>query len=207
MNKKKHIFSTLAVVAFLFLAAGSAKVNKLSCGAFNHTSYGETGGESDYYVLLNDGTKVYGDRKIKWHSGLIVKDVIKVDDQKFAIKDTRGYYANGTYFGRYKHEYVKRIIHGKLNVYYSEYWVSETTKDASGFTHTSSHLSCTHYVQVGDMGELEAIASTKDIKEYVKDCPIAYEMLDKKDKQIRKAIRRNSNYMNEVFIAYNNNCK
>lgn len=207
MNKKKNILSCTVAIAFLFMAAGSAKVNKIGCGAFAYTPSNESKEESDYYVLLNDGTKVFGDKKVKWQSGLIVKDIIKVDDQKFAIKETRGYFANGVFFGRYGHEYVRRIIHGKLNVYYKEEWVNTHTTDNNGVTRWHNELRCSHYAQVGETGELKPIADQNDIKELVQDCPIAYEMIDKKSKAIRKAIRKNRAYLNEIFMVYNNNCR
>ena len=73
----------MAAAAFLFLAAGSARVNKIHCGAFNKVSSGENRDEQNY-VVMNDGSRVQGE-KISWKSGLIVKDQIKIGDGKLVI--------------------------------------------------------------------------------------------------------------------------
>ena len=206
-NKKNNIYSIIAAVAFLFIAAGSAKVNKIHCGAFNYnSSSGEVNKESESYVLLNDGTQITG-KKISWKSGLIVKDQIRIDDQKFATRETRGYFSNGQYFGRYGSSYIKRIVHGRLNVYYDEQMVTTTSTSSTGAMRTSTRMQCTHYVQVGELGEIRPIANQSDIKDYVKDCSKSFEMINKKDREIRRAIRKNSNYMNDIFIIYNNGCR
>jgi hypothetical protein len=204
-NKTKHFYSFIVAGIFVIVAAGSAKVNKIHCGAFSKEPSGEERAEGGY-VLLNDGNKVYGD-KVKWKSGLIVKDQIKIGDEKFRIKDTRGYFINGVYYGRLGNSYAKRIVHGKLNVYYTQEMVTSTTTSSNGMMRTSTRMVCRHYVQIGDDGELNVIANQKDILEYVKDCPKAAEMIDKKDKQIRRSIRKNRNYLNEIFITYNNDCE
>ncbi|MBL7710267.1 MAG: hypothetical protein JNJ86_14420 [Chitinophagaceae bacterium] len=206
-SKRKTLYSLAAAVGFLVIAAGSSSVNKIHCGAFSRAQTGEET-SADNYVVLNDGSKVFGD-KISWKSGLLVKDQIKVGDEKFAIRETKGYFANGNYYGRINSSnYAKRIIHGKLNVYYTEDWTTYTTTNSrTGAMRTSQRLVCIHYVQRGDNGPIEAIANQKDIREYVKDCPASMEMVDKRDKEIRRAIRRNGFYLNKVFVIYNNGCK
>jgi len=206
-TKKKHFYSLATVAVFLFIAAGSAKVNKIHCGAFNKIPVGEERGKpSGGCVILNDGSKVFGD-KISWKTGMLVKDQIKVDNEKFAIRETRGYFNDGVYYGRVGSTYAKRIIHGKLNVYYTEDWVTTTSTSSSGAMRTTNRLVCVHYVQVGENGPLNAIGNQGDIKEYVRDCPKAYAMVDKKDKEIRRAIRKDGLYLNQVFITYNDDCK
>lgn len=206
MNKRKNFYSLVAIAGFWAIAVASS-VNKIHCGAFSYTPSNEIENEGRNYVLLNDGKKVYGDR-IVWQTGLILRDMIKIDDEKFKIRDTRGYFSNGAYYGRLGGSYAKRIVHGKLNVYYTETMVTSTsTSSATGISRTTTRPSCTHYVQVGEDGELHPIADQKDIIKYVKDCPKSVDMIDKKNAQIRKAIRKNSNYLNNIFITYNNGCQ
>lgn len=183
----------------------ASSVNKIHCGAFSHAPQHEED-DTSFCVVLNDGQKIYGNR-IVWRTGLAVKDIIKIDDQKFKIRDTRGYFDKGIYYGRVGGEYAKRIVHGKLNVYYTETMVSTMSTDVTGKTNWSNRTVCIHYVQVGEDGELKPIAGQKDILKYVKDCPKSVEMIDKKNSQIRKAIRKNYNYLNNVFITYNNGCQ
>jgi hypothetical protein len=47
----------------------------------------------------------------------------------------------------------------------------------------------------------------KDIVKAVADCPLAVEMADLKGSKIRKAIRKNPQYLNSIFETYNNDCK
>jgi hypothetical protein len=209
MNFKSHtvknFYSFIVIIFFMILAAGSAQVNKIHCGAFSTTPSGEdlTG---DNYVLMNDGTKVFGDR-VTWKAGLIVKDQIKIGDQAFKIKETQGYFANGIYYTQLGSTYAKRIIHGKINVYYTENLVTSTSTDGQGRMRTSNRTVCTHYAQRGDNGAIVPIADQGDIKEFVKDCPASLAMIDKKDKEIRRSIKKDHFYMNQIFVTYNNGCQ
>lgn len=207
MNRNsRHLLSICTIVLFAVLAIASAKINKIHCGAFNYHNIRENTGDRAF-VELRDGRKIYGD-DISWKTGLLVKDMIKVDGEKFPIKETRGYYSKGFYYGQYGTGYAKRIISGKLNVYYKEDWVTVTSTNArTGLTSSRERLVCTHYVQRGDTGELEAIASQRDILKYVGDCPRSVEMIDRKDRDIRRAIKKNGNYLNDIFYTYNNGCR
>jgi hypothetical protein len=72
---------------------------------------------------------------------------------------------------------------------------------------TRTSTRATHYAQVGEGAPLEAISGQKPIIKLVQDCPLALELADKSDKQIRKAIRSDRNYLNHIFEIYNNGCK
>jgi hypothetical protein len=208
-NTSRHFKSLFAAIVFMIFAVGSAKVNKIHCGAFSKIASGEESSDQNY-VVLNDGSKIPGD-KISWKSGMLVKDQIKVGDEKFHIKESRGYYSNGSYYARVGNDFARRIIHGKLNLYYTEEMVTSTTSEqtTSGrmVTRTRTRQVCTHYVQEGDDGPLNVIANQKDILQYVKDCPQAAAMIDKKDKAIRRSIRKDRFYLNQIFVTYNNGCR
>lgn len=205
-TSKRHLLSFCILALFALLAAASARINKIHCGAFNYHNVRESSGDRNY-VELRDGRKVYGE-DISWKTGLLVKDMIKVDGEKFPIRETRGYYRRGIYYGQLGTGYAKRIISGKLNVYYTENWVTVTSTNArTGMTSSRERLVCTHYVQRGETGELEAIASQKDILKYVGDCPLSVDMIDRKDRDIRRAIKKNGNYLNDIFYIYNNGCR
>lgn len=202
-NKKKHLLS-LCVLAFFAILAVSSRVNKIHYGAFNYHNRVEE--QSGNYLLMNNGQKVYGD-KIGWKSGLLVKDQIRIDDQKFKISEVRGYLDKGVFYGRLKNDYIQRIVHGKINVYVQFTQVTSTSTDHGGFSHTSTYTRTDHYAQMGETGPLNVFGSQKDIKQLVDGCPLAVEMADKSSHQIRKAIRKDRNYLNEIFEVYNNGCK
>ena len=205
MNNRKHLLSIACLALFVFLALAS-RVNKIHYGAFNYKNHVEDSSDTRNYLLMNNGSKVYGD-KIKWKSGMLVKNQIMIDDQKFKIADVRGYQDNRYFYGREGNEYILRIVHGKINVYVKFTEVTQTTTDHGGFTHTSSYTRTDHYSQLGDKGSLDVFASQKDIRQLVAGCPLAEEMADKSNHQIRKAIKADRNYLNEIFEIYNNGCK
>lgn len=202
-NKTRHFLSFSVLIVFAILAV-SSRVNKIHYGAFNYHNRVEE--QSGNFLLLNNGQKVYGD-KISWKSGLLVKDQIKIDDQKFKIAEVRGYLNKGVFYGRLRNDYIQRIVHGKINVYVQFTQVTSTSTDHSGFSHTSTYTRTDHYAQIGENGPLNEFAGQKDIKQLVEGCPLAVEMIDKSSHQIRKAIRHDRNYLNEVFETYNNGCK
>jgi hypothetical protein len=201
----KHLLSCCTLVVFALLAL-SSRVNKIPYRAFNYGNKVEE--PADNFLLKNDGTKVYGS-KISWKSGLLVKDQIKIDDQKFKLSEVRGYLSNGIFYGRLGNDYIKRIVHGKINVYvqFREVTSTSTPAGGTGFTHTTTYTVADQYGQKGENGPLFPLANKRDIKDAVAGCPLAEDMADKSYHQIRKAIRNNRNYLNNIFDVYNNNCK
>jgi hypothetical protein len=202
---QKQLLSFGVLIVFVLLAWGSA-VNKIHYGAFNYNNKVEDKVEKRNYLVKNDGTKIYGE-KISWKSGLLAKDQIQVDDQKFRITEIRGYRQGETYFDRLGNEYIKRIVRGKVNVYVKFTEVASTTTDRNGFTRTRYHTRTDQYAQRGEDGPMKAFGGQDDIKEIVSDCPLSVQMIDMSNSKIRKAIKKDPNYLNSVFETYNNDCK
>jgi len=203
--KRKNLLSVLVITVFVFLGLGSA-VNKIHMGAFEYDTSKEEKSEQGNYIVKNDGTKVYG-TKIKWKSGLFVKDRIGIDDHVFKINEVRGYQDGKTFYGRLGNEYIKRIVHGKINVYVDFTRETRTTTDATGHMHTSSYTRTDHYAQVGEDGELHEFGGQKAIRKLVADCPLAVQMASLSNHKMRRAIRKNRHYLNSIFETYNNDCK
>jgi hypothetical protein len=204
-NSKRNFLSACALVVFALFALSSA-VNKIHFGAFNYSNRVEDPAETRNYLLMDDGTKVYGD-KIVWKAGLLVKDQIKIDDQKFKIPEVKGYVAGGTFYGRLKNSYIQRIVHGKINVYVEFTQVQTSTTDHSGFTHYSTYTRTDQYAQKGEDAPMIVFGGQEAIKKIVSDCPAAVEMCNISNGQMRRAIRKNRNYLNSIFDVYNNGCK
>lgn len=201
-----HAFVLTTSVLACFLLASCGSINKIHCGAFAELPRGEDN-ENRNYVELATGEKVYGN-KITYTSGFLSKNQVKVDDNKYPNKEVNGFYHDGKYTLVYKGNSFDRIVHGKLNVYYTSNWVTDThTSMNTNVTTTSTRMVCAFFVQVGDRGPLKQIGGQKDIKEFVKDCPKAWDMANKSNKEIRRAIRADHFYLNEIFITYNDGCK
>ena len=200
----KNLLSLMAVIVFVFLGLASA-VNKMHYGAFNYNNKVEGKSGEGNYVVKNDGSKIYG-KKVEWKSGLILKDQIRIDDQKFKISEIRGYRDGDEFFGRKGNEYIKRIVHGKVNVYVEFTQVSSTNTDSQGRMRTRNYTRTDQYGQIGEDGKMVVLAGQKEIRELLSDCPLAVEMASLSNSQTRKALKKNPNYLNSIFDVYNNNC-
>lgn len=200
---KKNLLSAFALLVFFMLAAGST-VSRIPNGAFNHFTHVEDPADTGRsYLVKNDGTKIYGNR-IVWKSGVVQKHEIKIDDQRFPISEISGYGGGNFYCARMGHEYVRRIVRGKINVYLKENQVIHT----SGATGIMSYETVDiYYMQKGDRGEFIVIRDQKAIAEAVNSCPLAVGMASKSGSKLRKAIKADENYMNEIFEIYNNDCR
>ena len=201
----KHLFSGCVLIVFAFFALAS-RVNRIHMGAFNYSNRVEDSSDTRNYLMLNDGTKIYGD-KVSWKSGMLVKDQIKIDDQKYKISEVKGYQKKQVLYGRLKNTYIQRIVHGRINVYVDFTNVTTTTPGPNGTMMTNNYVRTDHYSQQGEDGPLVVFANQTDIENLVSGCPLAVEMVHKSDRQLRKAIRHDRNYMNNIFNVYNNGCK
>jgi hypothetical protein len=193
----KKILFLLTLLVFLMFAI-SCNVYKFRCGSFNTEDLKDESENSSNFILKNDGTKVYGD-KITYQYGVLLKKEITIDEQKFSSAEVRGYHAKGVYYGRIGGKFVKRIIHGKLNVYVEELMTNKYYAEKF----TTSNSQCSHYVQKGETGNLVMITSQKDIMQFVGDCQKAVEMINLSAGKIRKAIKQDDNYLNKIFENYN----
>jgi hypothetical protein len=52
-----------------------------------------------------------------------------------------------------------------------------------------------------------AFGDQNSIKKLVRDCPLSVEMIDLSNSKIRKAVKKDRNYLNNIFEVYNNDCK
>jgi hypothetical protein len=203
MRTFKNLLSLVAIAAFLFIAVASGKVNKLHCGSFQSFGLKPEDGSARNYIAKNDGSIIYGN-DINWKAGFLSKHEVDIDGQKFKIADVRGYQLKGDYYARMGSDFIKRIVHGRLNVYINQY--SSSNYD-SKTNRTSYDTRCDHYLQKGETGELTPLASISDIQDAVSDCPKAAGLIDLKYKELRRAVKADPAYLNKVFETYNNECK
>jgi hypothetical protein len=194
----KNLFSFLALALFFVMAAASSK-RPLTCGYFSD----DIGKKEELrnFVEMMDGSRVYG-KDVRWKSGLLVKDEVILDGEHFKLSGVRGYQSKGIYYIRERNDFLKRVVHGKLNVYEHTY----TTTQSTGRM-TTTKINCAYYTQQGDKGPLKLMRNSDDIRDAVGTCPAAMAKLDLKDRFLRRAIRSNFSYLNEVFEIYNNGCK
>lgn len=203
ITMKRHLISLFGLLLFLFIAAGSV-VNKMSNFSFGRpTSEGVQN-----RVELHDG-RVIETKKLDIRGGLFSSREVVTDSEDVPRKEVRGYLKGGIYYLFYKGKVLTRMVHGRINVYEEVYMTTTTQPVRNGFgvatTSTSNHTR--YYYQYGDTGELNMLAGQKEIKEAVAGCEKAVELADLSNGQMRKAIRKNRNYLNEIFITYNEDCR
>lgn len=199
MKTNRHLLS-LAILGIFFLLATASKVNKMAGKSFSDNLQPEGTGEN--YVELKDGT-IIKRKTLDAQGGVFSKGYFIVDGQKYPMNEVKGYTYRQAYYlvkGGYRY---KRVVHGRINVY--EKSVAVTDRDASGYM--TSSVQTKYYYQHGDNGELKGMANQREIKQAVADCPLSVQMASKSNGQMRKAIRRNRSYLNEIFETYNNNCQ
>lgn len=204
MRFKNHVLSAFAIVTF-FLVAVASKVNKIHGGAFSNEVTTEENHTGNYIVLI-DGSVVRGN-EIDRKNPLFAKDYLRMNDERYPIKEVLGYMEDGIYWRKYGKDFIKRLVHGKLNVYQESYLYTSTTTSANGTIRQTTTTRYRHYVERGENGPLTLIANQKDIQKAVADCPLAVEMASLSDRKMRRAIRANKRYLNEIFETYNNDCE
>jgi hypothetical protein len=202
---KKQLLSVLTLLVFGFLAI-SSKVNKIHMNAFQYSNPIEEASPQGNYAESLDGTKHYG-QKISWRSGLLVKDKVKVDDQQFKLAEIRGYREGSKYYRRHGNDFIQRIVRGKINVYVQFTQVTSTSTDSRGMMRSRTYTRTDHYAELNDDGKLIGIAGQKDIQKLVADCPVAVELASLSNSKMRKAIKKDRNYLNNIFDVYNRGCK
>lgn len=153
------------------------------------------------FLMKNDGTKIYGNF-VDDSLHILKEGNIKIDSQVYKIAEIKAYQYNDYYHLRCDKKklapesiYLGRIIRGKINVY----MMSIIMNMPGVYDYTAVF----YYYQIGSEGKLKLLKSSDNIKELVKDCPEANEMMKG---NIYKKIKANRYYLTKVFDTYNN-CK
>ena len=201
----KSLLSVLAIAAFALLAFAST-VNKIHLNAFKYDNAIEDPSPQGNYLEMADGSRLFG-TKIKQTGGLFSKAKIKIDEESYPTLDVKGYREGNSYYIRLgKAAFIKRIVRGRINVYVHIYQTTSTYV-SQGRTYTSNNTRTDHYAERDNSGQLTVIAGQREIQELVRDCPKALEMASLSDRELRRAIKKDRNYMNSIFEVYNNGCK
>jgi hypothetical protein len=206
-NLFKHLLSLSALALFLLLAAASSK-KTLGCGAFDsRAAYGRDK-DTRQLLWLKDGSQLEGERLVV-QSGLLVRDGVKLDGTMYKFDEVAAYQRNGKYYKRFDRFFGERLVDGKsnLNVYMHQYERTTTSTAGNGRMSTSTRVYCDYYVLKGENGTPVQILTQEDLARIVADCPKAVAQVQMKNKEMRKLIRDNPRYLNEIFETYNAGCR
>lgn len=205
MNRK-NLVSFCCVCVFAILAIASSSSKNLGANSFYQRNKVEDKTVKGNYILTNEGTKITG-KEIRWKSGMLTKDQVIMDGTKYKMSEIKGYRENDIYYERHGNEYIKRIVHGKLNIYYNIVTTSSTSRNTDGSMNHNTTTRYYYYVQKGEDGPLKLMKDLDDVKNELSDCPLSMQMLDMKPSKLRKEIKHDFDYLNRAFEIYNNNCK
>lgn len=183
----------------LFATILACSLTSCSSNVFMGRFSGETRmPERSNYLEFDEGQKVYG-QKVSW--GKLFSNSISIDGQKFKVSEVKGYVSNGVYYGRMKSTYIRRVVSGKLCIYYDI--VTSRTYDGQRW---SDNISEAYYMQNAGEKEMKRIYKSTDLKKALESCPTAYALVNISNKEMRRAIRKNPSYLNDAVALYNNNC-
>lgn len=210
-HRTKHLLSGLCLVVFTLLATSSGMFKGMknnTFGKFNTNNIVEDTTDKRNYLVMADGAKMYGN-KITWKSNLLGKPQVTIDDNKYKVDEVKAYMDNGVYYLKREGKtiFMRRIIHGKINVYVA--WESRTSHytDKYGIHETTYTVELNLFQKGGDDEKVWYMTAQKNIEDAVRDCPIALEMIQKEPKEMRELVKKDKNYLNEIIETYNNNCK
>jgi hypothetical protein len=177
-------------VLIVFVTASSCKTAAPEAGIPFYLFEGTFSSDKRSFVVMKDSNIVYG-TKVDGLYGLLVKDAVKVDGVSIPADQVIGFQSKGIYYKRINNNYAKMLIQGKINVY------EKTRVSSNGMTE--------HVIlfQKGNNGTLEEFMSADQLNVLVSDCPKAYEMVNKSEKDLKKALKKDRYHFQNTILNYN----
>ncbi len=164
---------------------------------FNYDVKVENAEDDGTYLILNDGSKVHGQKIV---DDVLRVDVIKIDKKKYKSEEVLAYRVGKDYYRRVEDSgYGLRIVKGKINVYV----MLATSQGMSTNIYTNAY----HFYQKGDEGELVQFETFTEMKKFVAGCEISVSMLNKKRSDLLRSVQEDKSYMNKIVEILNNDCK
>ena len=202
---QKQSLAFYVLISFSILAVSCVQQNHIHYTAFNYGNKVEDEPNKSF-IIMHDGSKVYGKNASFGYS--FFKPRVYLDGEKFAPGEVEAFQDNGTYYKRLDNTFIRRIIHGKINVYVYIDEERVLVTDTHGKVSSQHYSGTKHYAQRGEDGPLIYLSNRDVMLDLVKDCPISVSMIGPKGyKQLRKGRRHDINYANRIFDIYNNDCK
>jgi hypothetical protein len=192
---------SIAIVCLFFLFPAALFAQIIKQYQFSPSKFAPDDTAYQNYLVKNDGTLIEG-KEVKWKLGNLAKQEAIIDGVSYPESDLRGAHLGKVYYGKVargqltqKNALVKRVVHGKLNIYMLE---GRTSQNEFWYL---------YYSQVGDSGDINLLSTLDELKSLVSDCSVTANMLDKSNEEAKKALRKEKGYLNRVVETYNNDCK
>ena len=203
---KRNILNIVVVFFFLFITSFSYQKypGKLLYGFFYHDNIVEDVSDKRNYIEKNNGEKIYGE-VIKLDVGLFKQTKVRIDSQEFLMYEIIGFRESDRYFLRYNNYFVRRIVHGKINIY--EFDSSERVPNSDGVNFLMTGTLYNYFSQVGDHSNLKKIRRYSKYKKIVVGCQTSSDLANKKRMELAKETEKNQKFFNRIIEIYNNGCK
>ncbi|RYZ19600.1 MAG: hypothetical protein EOO16_19465 [Chitinophagaceae bacterium] len=143
-----------------------------------------------FYVLLATGEKKPG-QKMSLKTGALVKDHITLDGTRYNLDQVKGYNSGIAYYAMYGSSFIRRFVHGKINLYY-----------VPDRTYNLPYI----FSQIGDDGPIKPLNTTKQVRALLADCPSLEAQVPHGSGEVRKAGRAHYGFMTKLFEDYNKGC-
>ncbi|HZH96694.1 MAG TPA: hypothetical protein VEY06_12445 [Flavisolibacter sp.] len=146
--------------------------------------------EKRQYLVMKDSSLVYGKKVSGWAQGLIGnKGVAHIDGRQvpvsevLAIQNDEGYWIK-----LWDNTAAKRLVSGRISVYRSQY---------------NPPRPMLVFFQNGN-GPLRQLGGREELKQMLRDCSKAYDLLNISDDEYLKTMRKQRYFLNTVIETYNN---
>jgi len=200
------------MIVCLYTTTANAQV-RIHKGDFKERVFVEDTTDTRNYILNMDGVKLYGNKIVlrkRFFSGPHEEPTkIILDGETYPVTDIDGYRKDGFYYAKLEDGFVKRIVHGEVNVYV-QVTVRDITPAGRDWRDTPIPVTTsttTYYLQWGDSGEMTPIETLENIQGAIGSCPQVAPLVNITRSQLKKALFKNKYYLNDAFEIYNTSCK
>ena len=183
----RTVTSIVSLILFLLLFSCNT-VSKTT--AFSPYSFKEMPpAEKRQYVVMKDSSIVYGEKVSGWAAGAIGKRVAHIDGRQIPVSEVLGFQNKEGYWAKLEYNAVaKRLIIGRISVYRSQY---DPQRPGLVFFQKEN-------------GPLKQLSSREELKQMLRDCQQAYDMLNISADDYLKIVKKQRYYLNTVIETYNN---
>jgi hypothetical protein len=212
MNKNNvysHFASLLTLTVFIYLAFASSASKLHFQENYISVKPGSIENFDNNFVVMKKGDTLFGE-KIR-EAGFFTPK-LKIDEDKVKLKNVQAYYDGSYfYFNHKKYGFIKRVVVGeKCNVYSKTFLETstETSTSPTGQTRTRNRTRMREnfYISQDNEEKLVQLTTLKQLKEIMNDCPDVANQLPNKFKYLRKAMKKDKQFLVRIFDEYNH-CK
>lgn len=182
------VFITFLSMPLLFFSCKSMAPSSTSVNPY-HFKY-VPAADKRQYVVMKDSSVVYGEKVVGWSLGVFSKKLLRLDDRSIPASEVLGFQNKEGYWIRLKDDAVaKRMVTGRISVYRQ-------------FVDTQHGGYTLIYFQKAGGPVKET--SWDELKQMLRDCPKAYDMINIPRDEYLKIVKKEPYYTQTVVETYNN---